>query len=298
MRRLLACATLLSIVLGSADCTRRDDARIVRGPVEVRPGACPRFLVPVQVGVVAATAIVEASGLAASARHPGVFWTHNDSGDLARVFALRDDGSLAAELVLDGVTATDIEDIAVGPCVEGTCVFVADIGDNRAVRPEVAVHRFPEPEALTSGAVPVQTTRFRYEDGPRNAETLLVDPRSGDTFVVSKTKNGPSGLYRLPSGNGIALREGSITPPLGTNQITAGSFAQSGARIALRTYTHAFLYDVAPGERLAVALSKPPCLIPSPEEPQGEAIAFTERGAIRFLSEGARVPIYEVRPAP
>jgi hypothetical protein len=289
---LLVCGAIASA------CTRRDDARVVRGPVEAAPGACPRFLAPMQVGVVASPAIVEASGLAASVRHPGIFWTHNDSGDRARVFALRDDGSLAAELALEGVTATDIEDVAVGPCGEGSCVFVADIGDNRAERPEVALHRFPEPEALTSGSVRVQTTRFRYEDGPRNAETLLVEPRSGDVFVVSKTKQGPSALYRLPSGGGVATREGGVTPPLGSNQITAGSFARSGARLALRTYTHAFLYEVAPGASLAVALARPPCVIPAPEEPQGEALAFTESGAIRFLSEGERVPIYEVRPSP
>jgi hypothetical protein len=253
----------------------------------------------VQVGAVTAPAIVEASGLAASVRHPGVFWTHNDSGDRARVFALRSDGALAAEIALEGVTATDIEDIAVGPCAEGgSCVFVADIGDNRASRDSVVIHRFPEPETLVGGAVGVRSIAFRYEGGARNAESLLVDPKSGAIFVVSKQKSGPSGLYRVPAEGGVAAREGALTPPLGSNQFTAGSFSRSGDRVALRTYTHAFLYAVGPGERLADALARPPCVAPAPPEPQGEAVAFTAEGALRFVGEGERVPLYEVAPAP
>jgi hypothetical protein len=281
-----------------AACTRRDDARTVRGPVEAAPGACPRFLAPAQVGAIAAPAIVEASGLAASTRHPGVFWTHNDSGDTARVFALRADGSLAAEIALAGVTATDVEDIAVGPCDDGSCVFVADIGDNAARRASVSVHRFPEPEALANASVAVTSATFRYEDGPHNAESLLVDPVSRAVFVVTKEKAGPSSLFRVPAAGGIATREGALTPPLGSNLVTAGSFARDGGFVALRTYTHAFVFRIAPGDRLADALGRPPCVVPAPSEPQGEAIAFTATGALRFLSEGERVPFYEVAPAP
>jgi hypothetical protein len=227
-----------------------------------------------------------------------VYWTHNDSGDAARVFALRADGSLAAELALEGVTATDVEDIGIGPCGEGSCVFVADIGDNAARRAEVRVHRFPEPASLANASVAVSTVRFRYEDGPHNAETLLVDPSSGAVFVVTKEKAGPSSLFRVPAADGVATREGTLTPPLGSNLFTAGSFSRRGGRVALRTYTHAFVYEVATGEALARALAKPPCVVPAPDEPQGEAIAFTEAGALRFLSEGERVPFYEVAPAP
>ncbi len=38
--------------------------------------------------------IDESSGLSASRAHRGVLYTHNDSGDSARVFAVREDGTL------------------------------------------------------------------------------------------------------------------------------------------------------------------------------------------------------------
>jgi hypothetical protein len=279
-------------------CTRRDDARAVRGPVESAEGRCPRFRDPERVGSIDAPAIVEASGLAASLRHPGVLWTHNDSGDSARVFALRADGSLAATVTLDGVVATDIEDIAVAPCAEGSCVFVADIGDNATRRAEVSLHRFAEPAVLADGAARVFTIRFRYEDGPHNAEALLVDPLDAAVFVVTKEKAGPSTLFRVPEGGGVAKRKGALTPPLGSNLVTAGSFAADRSRVVLRTYTHAFLYAVRGGEPLAEALARPPCVVPAPAEQQGEAIAFTAAGALRFVGEGERVPIYEAAPLP
>ena len=38
--------------------------------------------------------IVESSGIIKSKKYPGVFWTHNDSGDSARIFAITEDGKI------------------------------------------------------------------------------------------------------------------------------------------------------------------------------------------------------------
>ncbi len=283
-------------------CTKRDDPSIVRGPVHEAGAPCPRTEAAVAVGTLAHEALVEVSGLASSARHTGVFYSHNDSGDTARVFALASDGTLVAEIALAGVEANDIEDIATGPCGDDRCVFVADIGDNAVRRGEVAIHRFVEPQALASGAVAVTTTRFRYEDGPHNAESLLVDPRDGALYVVTKEKTGPSSLFAVPLAGGIATRRARFTPPLGSNLFTGGSFSPGAERLALRTYTHAFVYPLRGSEPLGAALERPPCVVHAPLEPQGEAIAFTRDGrALRFASEGKGVPFYEVAlsaPAP
>ena len=48
--------------------------------------------IPSQVG--------ELSGLAASSKHPGILYAHNDSGDTARFFALSEAASFQAELHL------------------------------------------------------------------------------------------------------------------------------------------------------------------------------------------------------
>ncbi|RYG42513.1 hypothetical protein EON79_18735, partial [bacterium] len=42
---------------------------------------------------IALPVIDEGSGIVASRRYPGVFWTHNDSGDAARFFAIKADGT-------------------------------------------------------------------------------------------------------------------------------------------------------------------------------------------------------------
>ncbi len=43
-------------------------------------------------GIVTNLGISEASGLAASRINPGLYYTHNDSGDIGRVFALTEQG--------------------------------------------------------------------------------------------------------------------------------------------------------------------------------------------------------------
>src|SRR5688572_29419145 len=96
--------------------------------------------------------VVEASGAAASRRHPGVIWTHNDSGDPA-VFAFDAGGKARGRVTVSGATVTDWEDIALGPCPQGSCLYIADIGDNDRARKQITIYRVPEP------ALDAQTTQ-------------------------------------------------------------------------------------------------------------------------------------------
>src|SRR5437660_5290761 len=75
----------------------------------------------------------EASGLAASRRTPGVLWSHNDSGEPV-VFALTPAGAVKGRVRVTGARVKDWEDIAVGPCPQSTCLYIADIGDNNETR--------------------------------------------------------------------------------------------------------------------------------------------------------------------
>ena len=71
--------------------------------------------------------INEASGLAASRRHPGVLYSHNDSGDQARIFALdSEDGRTLAEYQITHSDNYDWEDLSVGVCPSnsGTCIYI------------------------------------------------------------------------------------------------------------------------------------------------------------------------------
>ena len=74
--------------------------------------------------------ITESSGLVAGSRSDLLF-THNDSGDVARFFAVDRTGRTRATYRLRGVQARDWEDIARGP---GGTLWLGDIGDNSASR--------------------------------------------------------------------------------------------------------------------------------------------------------------------
>src|SRR3546814_8127977 len=75
--------------------------------------------------------INEASGLVASVAHRGCFWTHNDSGDEARVFLVDDSARCRATYNLAGITAYDWEDIAMMERDGVHYFLIGEIGDNR-----------------------------------------------------------------------------------------------------------------------------------------------------------------------
>src|SRR4029079_19547388 len=75
--------------------------------------------------------IAESSGIVAATARDDVVFTHNDSGDTARFFAVDHHGCTIGVFTAPGVTATDWEDIARGP---GRSLWLGDIGDNDAKR--------------------------------------------------------------------------------------------------------------------------------------------------------------------
>jgi len=56
--------------------------------------------------------ITESSGIVASRRFPGVFWTHNDDGGQPVLYAIGKRGQALGRVAVDGVTVKDWEDIA------------------------------------------------------------------------------------------------------------------------------------------------------------------------------------------
>lgn len=258
--------------------------------------------------------ITEASGLVASIRQTGVLFTHNDSGDSARIFAVGTDCATRATYVLPGVDATDWEDIARGP---GPVLWLGDIGDNDAERASIVVHRVAEPHAPAASAAPptiaLDSTAFalRYPDGAHDAEALLADPRDGRLYVVTKTYDGHCGVYAapLPLTDGATLTKvaalvippsvgGTSLPSLaGDLAVTGGDISPDGSRVVLRTYAAAFeatIASSATGPRLhsAYASGSPGARVDLPAEEQGEAIAYARDGRSLWLtSEGVHPPL-------
>ena len=134
----------------------------------------------------------EVSGVAASRVNPPALWVHNDSGGEPTAYAISPTGKMLGAYPVDGATAVDWEDIAVGPGPkQGTSyLYLGDIGDNASERNPITVYRVPEPTGPLdgTGATLTGTEKFslRYPDGPVDAESLIVDPQSGDLFIIDK----------------------------------------------------------------------------------------------------------------
>lgn len=277
-------AVLVAACGGSSDAPRPDAspaaaATAVRTPAP--PALCRGELAVREVGRAEGAALTELSGLVRT--RTGTFWTHNDSGDSARVFELGKDGALRREVQLSGVEAVDWEDIA----LRGRTLYVGDIGDNLGQRASIAVYRFAIPQGATATATKVE---LRYPDRAHDAEALLVDPRTGQLAIVTKNLGGAADVY-------TATRAGALvkaaTVELGLGQaVTAGDVSADGRTIVLRTYDSAYVWRKPRAQSLATALGREPdCTAGADllDEGQGETLALSRDGrAFYTLPEGAR----------
>jgi hypothetical protein len=254
----------------------------------------------------------ESSGLVASQMNPGVVWTHNDSGP-PLVYAFDLGGRSRGVWEVAGARLDDWEDMARGPGPGGNSyLYVADIGDNRLARREVVVYRFPEPAAGEATArsdrkrplrtEPAEAIRLRYPDGPHDAETLLVHPRTGDLYILTKIALRPAGVYKLAAPPGAAgtstlERIGEFLPPtLAGGLVTGGDIAPDGRSLVLCDYANGYELR-APGDGAAfdAVWRQGPTKFSLGERGQGEAVAYTPDGAaVLATSEGARPPLFRV----
>jgi hypothetical protein len=189
--------------------------------------------------------IAESSGIVAAATRDDVVFTHNDSGDTARFFAVDRHGCTIGVFTAPAVEATDWEDMARGP---GSSLWLGDIGDNNATRDEIAVHRFDEPAAgassdgsgcppATEQAIAAASYRLRFEDGPHDAETLLVDPRTSQIFIITKSLT-VGALYAAPNpldadDVNVLRKVADVGPPAFA---TGGDISPDGRSVAVRNY--------------------------------------------------------------
>jgi hypothetical protein len=190
---------------------------VARRPLR-RARVGPRFAAP---------DLRESSGLAASARAPGLLWTIGDGGAGPVLFAVAaDGGGVLARVRVAGAANADWEALALGPCGapnaaagRAACLYVGDTGDNAAGgggrgagRAEVALYRVPEPLGGAAGPLPVrrrrvalpfpaatapaEVARVRYADGPRDVEALAVLPDGGAWLVTKHPLARPDGTAR------------------------------------------------------------------------------------------------------
>jgi len=257
-----------------------------------QPPGCPVPGDPVVRGELANPQLDEVSGLVKS-RKRDLYWVHNDSGDKARVYAVGPAGEDRGSFMLDGIKAEDWEDMALLAGAEGDFLLLGDIGDNDEERQSVQIHRIAEPELGGPGTVAAESMEVRYPDGPHNAEVLLVDPRDGRIYILTKSRDGRSMLFALgpwKPGEVVAKAVGERRFPKGRSaaKATGGDVSPDGSWVAIRTYATAWLFPVT-GE-FSAAFGVEPCEVAPPTEPQGESISFVDGGLVT-VSEGVGEPL-------
>lgn len=233
--------------------------------------------------------IPESSGVASSSWADDLIWTHNDSGDQPRFFAV-DTSTCRVRGVYDvaGAEAVDWEDMV----RSGTTLHFGDIGDNNAQRATVTVYDVPEPvrDSPSGPVFPSATRVLTYPDGPHDAESLFVDPTTGRLVIATKAGLGEAALYRAPiDGGGVMERIGGL-------MVASATGASATAdHIVVRDYLAAYKWVVRPGDTLAAALSRVPSPIVLPITSQAEAIGHARDGSgLWTTSEGSDSPVHFV----
>ncbi|MGW1211124.1 WD40 repeat domain-containing protein [Streptomyces sp. NPDC002499] len=225
--------------------------------------------------------ITESSGLAASRLHPGIYWTHNDSDDGPYLYAVDSaTGETVARLTLTGIgSPRDVEAISIGPDNQ---IYVGDIGDNLGgTWPYVWIYQLPEPKVLKDQTLRATQYVVKYSDGARNAESLVVDPKTGRAYIIDKNEDGGH-LYEGPAK--LSASGTNIFRPVATVDLwaTDAAISPNGKQLAVRGYFGGIYYDWNGGKikragRLNVPL-----------QGQGESVTYTDDGTkLMYGSEGS-----------
>lgn len=264
--------------------------------------------------------INESSGVVASRLNPGSYWTHNDSGDGAFIYAFDGAGKKQGIWKVKNASALDWEDIAIGPGPKPgkSYLYTGDIGDNLRVRAELVVYQFLEPKISSGDSTSTKSNakatkraniiRLKYPDGLYDAEALLVHPKSGDLYIITKPQKPASGevarVYKASaplSTNSLITLEfiTKLTLPLqDTDQkkINGADISPNGQQVALSDYDRGYEICLPNGN------SKFDDIWKQPIEPlelnirkQGESICYRLDGnALLTTSEGVNQPLAEM----
>lgn len=250
------------------------------------------------------------SGLGASRTNPGVLYVHSEKEHQTMVAVSAVDGEVRGRYSVTIPNVFDWEDIAVGPCPSGSCIFAGDVGTYRGdtTKPTnvMSIVRVPEPDLAageTGGTLTGDHFPFVYPDGrKKDSEAIMVDPRTRDIYVITKTATGISEVYRFPTpdptpGQTVTLTKvGELHLPLldgdeNSVRITAASIHPTRNVFAVRTYRAVYEFRGTAGGSLASALTADPVAVTDTQEGQGESLEYAVDGSSYFtLSERASPP--------
>jgi len=283
---------------------------------------CAPFVLDGRAGRIEDPLLSEASGLAVSRSSDQRLWTINDSGGEAALYMVNERGRYLGRVEVTGAANFDWEELATFSYEGRPHLLIADVGDNPGQRLSVTLYiveepAFDGPRPPLNARVPVRWIQeFVYEDGPRDCESVAVDPDTGKVLLISK-RTEPPVLYELPLGPEyagqrlVARRIASVTGlpvPMDKEKLpnnrfgkfsfqnTALDISSDGRSAAILTYGATWLFERNFDEDWASAFARDPKLIATPFMVQAESLAFTPDGRSLFItSEGTPAPFMRLR---
>jgi hypothetical protein len=280
----------------------------------LRADPAPKFQISPERPAMEIPGVHEASGIAFSRKTPGNFWVLNDSGATAEIHLVQADGQALGKITLKDARNVDWEDLAAFDWKGESWLLVADIGDNQAQRDTCTLYLLREPAPPKPGTLldarlnSAWQIRFRYDGGPRDAESVAVDAAAGKILLLSK-RDSPPQLHELPLAKpdkhttqttrriGTATVEAPIVSPIAfRDQPTAMDIAADQSFAAVATYYSVFVFPKAPSESWPEAFARKPHVLAPHLLAQAESVAISADGkSIVTLSEGKKTPIVSYR---
>lgn len=262
-------------------------------------------------GTIKSDEIKEGSGLISSKCSENVFWTHNDSGDDAFIFALDAKGERRATYKVKGAKNIDWEDIAETKNENGECfLFIGDFGNNARSRSEHTIYKVKEPTEFSRSSSmknpqmteDAEAIKFTYPDIRHDAETLLVHPQTKEIYVITKRLTGAAGAYKLKADydrsavNKLEKVSDLTVPAVPEGFLTGGDISADGKRVVICDYFFAYEFILPDNAKnFDEVWKQKPQKIELGTREQGEAIAYSaDGGSIFATSENKNSPFIKV----
>lgn len=200
----------------------------------------PTLLAPLP-SVLSESSGVECNGL-------NNIWTHNDSGDLPRIFQIDTLGNLLRTLDFSEVVASDMEDMAQDSAGN---YYLGDFGNNLNNRTDLRIYKIPNPDSVSGNTVTPQVIHFNFPDQlmfPPALEDQNFDCESmfhfRDSLYLFSKNRGTSNyckMYRLPDQPGNYTAQ--LIDSFDTKKwITSADISPSGKSMVLLSYDRLWLF--------------------------------------------------------
>lgn len=250
------CLVLLLFVSGCNTSENTIKSEASSGTIEITLPEIPeRKLQPM--ARIEARMINESSGLIQSRVRENTLWTHNDSGDEAKIYALDSRGNLIKPtntknyrgILIAKAINRDWEDITQddqGHLIIGAC------GNNDNTRRDLSFYIFNEPNPLTTTQVPnCRRIPFHYPDqtefppAEKNFDCEAIFWANGKLYLLTKHRSDTfTKLYRLDSQHETESNPLTYLSRIDVrDQVTGADASADGKQLVVLTYSGVWLFE-------------------------------------------------------